>query len=870
MKYKHFEKRHFTFFISAMALVFLLVSLSSCKFFDFDSSKSKNIDSSPCTLVITPRFGNESLNGLKSSRSAFPDFSSFSYSGYTFKVTSSVLDEDVTGSYDPAAGNISFSIAVATFSEPADFTFYICNSSGKELFYGTQKITYGTIGSTIEKTVYFNSYNSSTVKGNIDLTLSAPTDYTVSCQVINSAEMVVSGASGSGQAIEVQSSSNTCTIKTTSSGISAGTYDAKFTIKKDGITRDFIIQQINVWPGLTTNTWYLPDGNTAGTYSVTISRDFVKLWVKGSDNVGPYESDITVPASYTADGSITKPYTSLNDAIAVCTSSTTAYTIRVCGTVTGTSTIGSSISADSILIEGVSGSDLDILNGNSSGSVLKIEKDVSVTLKNIKITNGSASYGGGLYISNGADVVLENGVLITENTAYNKGGGIYLYGNNSKLTMKTVSTVSKNTITTTNGNENGGAGIYIGSASYSDNSAELILEGGEISEHDLGYRLRGAGVFVSYSKLTVKSGKITKNKATDIAANVMLDNSSVMEMSGGEISYGEINGITDASAAGVWINNLSSMNMSGGIIYNNTVKAVNGNVGRGAGVTLWENAASFTMTGGEISNNLVDSTNSDIIQGGAIYIDKSFTISGNSYIPYGVNGSNGIGKNDIYIKSSKTIKIDSELTHTGEIGVITPETLFLGTKVFEKGTNCNSDTFSSMLSKFSLTDGSTYKIENQNVLGTYYGILAVNNLTMAAITSGAFIAYFEDVMVSTVDNGVVYYNNYTSGYESPIILIKANDGAYVAIQFLANSHNSIEITGKRFESATSTTPTSIYVPDLDFTDCSEHYGNFGFFYSTSAVDGDYMENTDLWDLTFTTDGSSWNVEPNNSQMYYIP
>lgn len=869
MKTKSKYKKYFSIFLAAVNCLILILSFSSCELFTFskiEENENTAKSSSTITLNITPKFGDESLNTEKSSRSAFPDFSSFS--GYTFKVTSSVLDEDVTGTYDFGTGDISFSLALATFNEAEEFTFYICNSSGKELFYGTQKFSYTTPGSDIEKTVYFKSYNSSVVKGNINLTLSAPTDYTVSCQVINSADMVVSGASGSGQAIEVQSSLNTCTIKTTSAGIAAGTYDAKFTIKKDGITRDFIIQQINVWPGLTTNTWYLPDGNTAGTYSVTISRDFVKLWVKGSDNVGPYESDITVPVSYTADGSITKPYTSLNDAIAVCTSSTTAYTIKVCGTVTGTSTIGSSISADSILIEGVSGSDVDILKGNSSGSIIRIEKAISITLKNLKITNGSASYGGGLYISNGADVVLENGVLITENTAYYKGGGIYLYGNNSKLTMKTGSTVSKNTITTTNGNEYGGAGIYIGSASYSDNSAELILEGGEISEHDLGYSLRGAGVFVSYSKLTVKSGKITKNKATDIAANVMLDNSSVMEMSGGEISYGEINGITDASAAGVWINNLSSMNMSGGKICNNTVKAAERNVGRGAGVTLWENAASFTMTGGEISNNLVDSTNSDIIQGGAIYIDKSFSISGNSYIPYGVNGSNGIGKNDIYIKSSKTIKIDSELTHTGKIGVITPETLFLGTKVFEKGTNCNSDTFTSMLSKFSLTDGSTYKIENQNVLGTYYGILAVNNLTMAAITSGAFIAYFESQMEAT-NSDVVYFNNYEE-FESPIILIKANDGAYVAIKFSTNSQYSIEITGKRFASATDTNPTSIYVEDLDFTDCSNQYGDFGFFYSTSAVDGDYMENTDLWDLTFTPEGSGWNVVPNNSQMYYIP
>ena len=690
MKYKLFEKRYFTFFISAMALVFLLVSLSSCKFFDFDSSKSKNIDSNLCTLVITPRFGNESLNGQKSSRSAFPDFSSISYSDYTFKVTSSVLDDDVTGTYDSAAGNISFSIAVATFNEPEEFIFYICNSSGKELFYGTQKFSYTTPGSDIEKTVYFKSYNSSVVKGNINLTLSAPTDYTVSCQVINSADMVVSGASGSGQAIEVQSSSNTCTIKTTSAGIAAGTYDAKFTIKKDGIIRDYIIQQINVWPGLTTNTWYLPDGNTAGTYSVTISRDFVKLWVKGSDNVGPYESDITVPASYTADGSITKPYTSLNDAIAVCISSTTAYTIKVCGTVTGSSTIGSSVSADSISIEGVSGSDVDILDGSATGSVLRIEKALNVTLKNIQITNGGGSTvncGGGLYISSGANVVLENDVLITENTATQKGGGVYLYGDNSKLTMKIGSKITKNYISATedDGSTYGGGGVYVENVSYSDDTAELVLNGGEISEHDLAYKMRGAGVFVKKSKITLNSGKITKNKATDIAANVMLDVNSKMTMSGGEISYGEVNGIGDASAAGVWINGSGTMTMSGGKICNNTVKAANESVGRGAGVTAWQTGSTFTMTGGEISENKVDTTYSDIIQGGALCVYRTATcnFSGDIIIPYGVNGIEGEGLNDIWVYDNYKITITGKLSTpaSGKIGAIKPQSYTEGKSI---------------------------------------------------------------------------------------------------------------------------------------------------------------------------------------------
>ena len=693
MKNKYKTIKTFFNFLAAISCFILLLSISSCEFFTFSDLKenenaanaSEQLSSSnTCNLHITPRFGNETLHTQGSSRSAFPDFSSssFSFSGYTFKATSTVLLGEVTGAYNSGTGNISFSFTATTFSEPSDFTFYICDLSGKELFYGTQQITYNTLGSEIEKTVYFKSYDSSDVKGNIDLSISAPTDYTVSCQVINSADMVVSGASGSGQAIEVQSSLNTCTIKTTSVGIAAGTYDAKFTIKKDGITRDYIIQQINVWPGLTTNLWYLPDGTTNQTYPVTISEDKVRIWVKGSENLGPYESDITVPASYTADGSISKPFKSLASALAACTSNSTNYIIKVCGTVSGNSIISSTLNANSITIEGVSGSGVDILDGSATGSVLRIEKALNVTLKNIQITNGGGSTvncGGGLYINSGANVVLENDVLITENTATQKGGGVYLYGDNSKLTMKIGSKITKNYISATEdgGSTYGGGGVYVENVSYSDDTAELVLNGGEISEHDLAYKMRGAGVFVKESKITFNSGKITKNKATDIAANVMLDVNSKMTMSGGEISYGEVNGIGDASAAGVWINGAAQFEMSGGKICNNTVKAASTNIGRGAGVTVWRTSSTFTMTGGEISDNKVDTSYSNKIQGGAVCVYQTTTcnFSGDIKIPYGVDGIEGEGLNDIWIYDNNTITIKGKLSTpaSGKIGAIKPQ-----------------------------------------------------------------------------------------------------------------------------------------------------------------------------------------------------
>ena len=722
MKNKYKTKKLFSIFLATVSCLVLLLSISSCELFTFskleenenDANASEQLSSSnTINLHISPRFGSESLYNQNSSRSAYPDFSSIYHLGYTFKATSSVLTQNATGTYNSGTGNISFSFSDATFSEPTEFTFYICNSSGKELFYGTKQITYTTLGSEISKTVYFKSYDSSEVNGHINLKVAVTSDYTLSCEIKNSSDESVCG--NTGDPISIDSSGN---ITTGTDGIAPGTYKAYISVKKGSQLYDYIIQEINVWPDLTTNRWYLPDGTTSQTYNIEISEDQVKFWVKGSGASGPYAGDVIVPASYTADGSITKPYTSLNDAFAVCTSNSTDYIIKVCGTVSGNSIIDSTVNAPSISIEGVSGSDVDILDGSATGSVLKINKAIDVTLKNIQLTNGGGGttyYGGGLYISSGANVVLENDVLITENTAVQKGGGVYLYGTNSKLTMKTGSIITKNYISASNNgyNEYGGAGVYIGANSYSDtNSPELILNGGEISEHSLAHEMRGAGVFVNKAKLTINSGKITKNKATDIAANVMLQNDSKMTMTGGEISYGEINGTADASAAGVWINGTTSMTMSGGKICNNTVKAYSGNVGRGAGITVWQTGGNFIMTGGEISDNKVDTTYSDIIQGGAVCVYDSAVcnFSGDIKIPYGVNGTEGKGLNDIWIFNNNKITIKGKLSTpaSGKIGAISPQSYTEGKVLLEVADDASpATTIEDEAGKFTLVQPAT-------------------------------------------------------------------------------------------------------------------------------------------------------------------
>ncbi len=516
MKNKYKTKKHFSTFLAAISCFILLLSISSCEFFTFSDLKEKENAANATEqlnsekiykLHITPRFGNENLYKQTSSRSAFPDFSSFDFSLYTFKATSSVLTQDATGTFNSVSGDISYSFSAPTSSEPVDFTFYICDSSGKELFYGAQQITYTTLGSEISKTVYFKSYDSSEVNGHIDLKVAVTSGYTLYCEIKNSSNISVCG--NTGDPISVDSSGN---ITTGTDGIAPGTYKAYISVKKGSQLYDYIIQDINVWPDLTTNRWYLPDGTTSQTYNIEISEDKVKFWVKGTSPGGPYASDVIVPASYTADGSITKPFTSLNAAIAACTSSTTNYRIVVSGTINENATIGSSVSAHSITIEGCENSTNDILKQSSSGAVLTINNTFPVTLRKIRVMDGLNS---GIKVINSscAGLYLLDDAFIYMNASDDMGGGIY----SMAPVIVDGATIKRN-------NAERGGGIAIDSVRPSE-SYGLIIKSGTICENltvnadDL---LGGGGVYASDSTVSMTSGTISSNETVSFGGALYL------------------------------------------------------------------------------------------------------------------------------------------------------------------------------------------------------------------------------------------------------------------------------------------------------------------------------------------------------------
>ena len=115
------------------------------------------------------------------------------------------------------------------------------------------------------------------------------------------------------------------------------------------------------------------------------------------------------------------------------------------------------------------------INNNYGGGMVIYDAGAGLTLTNLIVTNNVAtSRGGGIYTDLSA-IVNGNNITITNNTA-NLGGGIYS-GGDSKCNL-THSTVSNNT---TNGH---GAGIYL--AGSSPELTDVTIRGNSITENNSG------------------------------------------------------------------------------------------------------------------------------------------------------------------------------------------------------------------------------------------------------------------------------------------------------------------------------------------------------------------------------------------------
>ena len=361
----------------------------------------------------------------------------------------------------------------------------------------------------------------------------------------------------------------------------------------------------------------------------------------------------------------------INSALAKMNDNTANYTIIVNGKLTGNQVFGDTLNtrARSITICGLTGNTADSLYGNNSGTVLTINTTVPVTIKNLKISGGNATKGGGIYCYAGSNVTLDNGAKVAGNSAQEKGGGAYVDGAvvsgdtiRGKLTINELAEISNNKVVVTHSSgDDGGAGVYV-------NYGMMLLNGGEISNNYHGNSYNSTtvngrgGIRLQCAIFTIRDGKISGNKSGHMGGNIFAVASRI-DMLGGEISDGVIGYNTSSydAVGGAFLLDINSvLNMSGGKITGNQTLA--GQSKNGLGAVVVTSASIFNMSGGTISGNTIVSGNR---MGSAVSVvgNGVLNISDSAYIA---------SDNDVYLNSDRIINITAPLD-SASVATITPQ-----------------------------------------------------------------------------------------------------------------------------------------------------------------------------------------------------
>ena len=156
-----------------------------------------------------------------------------------------------------------------------------------------------------------------------------------------------------------------------------------------------------------------------------------------------------------------------------------------------------------------------IIDGSGSGSVVTITsgEDNNAMLKGLTIQNGSNSSGGGVNVS-GSSPQLQN-LTIQDNTASERGGGLYLY--NSDAMVQSIKVIN-NSCTYTSYLQRGGGGIAVRWGDPTFYNIQVYSNSSSAS---------GGGIFIDdYSDPTFNFAYIDSNSAQSMGGGIYMYGSS--------------------------------------------------------------------------------------------------------------------------------------------------------------------------------------------------------------------------------------------------------------------------------------------------------------------------------------------------------
>ena len=412
-----------------------------------------------------------------------------------------------------------------------------------------------------------------------------------------------------------------------------------------------ITQSINVFYGMKTNQWY--DAGGAGSSSPIQSGSFqltetnLKQFKATNFYVGATGAQGAADPADTNSGTHKAPFATLERALNQIKEyglETNDYKIHISGSLTPTAGAGFKIDSDfddkmkSLTLMGVSSKTTDIISGNETYNALQITTSKKVVIKDLTITKGSTTKGGGIYYYGTGKLVVDN-CIIKENAAAQSGGAIYSSGtvevhstditNNSAQALGDALFLLNGTYTMFGGEVSANTTSADDSGTiFVQKNATFILDSGEIKNNT-------SRAIYNHGIVEIENGTISGHTTAKKGAGIY--NNGSVTINGGTIS----GNTSDENGGGIYVNIVTesatpSLTINGGTISGNSSASYGGGIC---------NSSTLTITGGEISGN--QSTGSSDSAGGAIASFVDFTIGADAYIPAGTEG-----KNDIYLYDS--------------------------------------------------------------------------------------------------------------------------------------------------------------------------------------------------------------------------
>jgi hypothetical protein len=297
-------------------------------------------------------------------------------------------------------------------------------------------------------------------------------------------------------------------------------------------------------------------------------------------------------------------------------------TISIRGTCVGNFYVDGSVTIDPFTLRGVGV--VPTLDGNGSGPVLHVFNGANVTVRNLRVTNGDTSFGGGIDVAGCGTVVNLVGSTVNDNGA-EAGGGVY-------LACGTLTMVSSH-VDDNSAFEGGGIFAELGATVNATNSS--------VSGNSTGTQGFGGGIYaVSGSAVTLTGSSVSDNTQPYEGGGIWTDNSTVT-LTGSTVSDNKTTSIGNIyGGGGIWMRG-SQVSLNGSQVTRNSSEDFGGGIADYGGSTKCAPTRTSTGCGPSVSGLTITSSSIDhntaTLSGGGIYNyaefgDSSVTLDEESYV----------------------------------------------------------------------------------------------------------------------------------------------------------------------------------------------------------------------------------------------